>query len=181
MDEKRTESLSEVKLEKRFQSWLAPLGIKFRSPEAEKAYHDRVIRIKDVIQLKVPDRVPVYANSGFFPAYYAGISPEEAMYEYDKLSLAWEKYVLDFGADLHGSSSIVGPGKAYEILDYKLYRWPGHGTASDTPYQCVEAEYMKADEYDKLIQDPSDFWLRTYFPRIFGALQPLKRLSPDQR
>ncbi|MFC2021268.1 uroporphyrinogen decarboxylase family protein [Chloroflexota bacterium] len=170
--------LPEEKWEKMFKTWLSPPEVKFKSPEAEKAYHDRVVKIKDAIQLKLTDRIPVYANSGFFPAYYAGISLEEAMYDYDKLTAAWEKHALDFGADMYGSSSIAGPGKAFEILGYKLYKWPGHGTPPDTPYQCIEAEYMKADEYDKLIQDPSDFWLRTYLPRIFEMLEPLKNLSP---
>jgi hypothetical protein len=37
---------------------------------------------------------------------------------------------------------------------------------------------MKPEDYPALIDDPSDFWLRTYMPRIFGALEPLKMLSP---
>ncbi|OIQ60283.1 uroporphyrinogen decarboxylase [Moorella thermoacetica] len=37
---------------------------------------------------------------------------------------------------------------------------------------------MKADEYNALIQDPSDFWVRIYLPRIFGALKPLEKLAP---
>jgi uroporphyrinogen-III decarboxylase len=41
----------------------------------------------------------------------------------------------------------------------------------------VEKEYMKADEYDALILDPSDFWLRKYLPRIFGAFAPLGKIS----
>lgn len=177
MDVKWTELPPEEKLEKMFESWLSQQRVDFVSPEAAKAYHDRVIRIKDVIQLRVPDRVPIYANIGFFPAYYAGMSPEEAMYDYDKLITAWRNLILDLQPDVHGGSAIPGPGRAYEILDYRLYLWPGHGTPVDTPYQCVEAEYMKVEEYDALIQDPSDFWLRTYLPRIFGALEPLKSLE----
>jgi uroporphyrinogen-III decarboxylase len=69
------------------------------------------------------------------------------------------------------------PGKVFDILDYKLYRWPGHGVSPDTLYQCVEAEYMKADEYDLLIDDPTDFWLKVYLPRACGALKPFKTLS----
>ncbi len=173
----QAELLPEEKLAKMFESWLSQQRIDFVSPEAAKAYRDRVIRIRDVIQLKVPDRVPVYTNMGFFPAYYAGISPEEAMYDYDKLITAWRNLILELQPDVHGGSAIPGPGRAYEILDYKLYLWPGHGTRADTPYQCVEAEYMKPEEYDALIQDPSDFWLRIYLPRIFGALEPLRRLE----
>ena len=35
---------------------------------------------------------------------------------------------------------------------------------------------MKADEYDALINDPSNFFSNTYFPRVFGALQPFQML-----
>jgi hypothetical protein len=49
------------------------------------------------------------------------------------------------------------------------------------PFQCVEAEYMKADEYDALIQDPSDFWMRVYLPRIIGVLEPFSKLSSFHR
>ncbi len=35
---------------------------------------------------------------------------------------------------------------------------------------------MKADEYDALIQDPSEYFADVYFPRVFGALEPFKTL-----
>jgi len=181
MDGKWVELLPEEKMEKLFETWLSPSRVKFKSPEAKKAYRERVSRLKDAIQLKVPDRVPVYANIGFLPAYVAGLTPEEVMYDYDKLTMAWRKHILEFQPDTYGGSAIPGPGRAYEILDYKLYRWPGHGTSADSPYQCVEAEYMKVDEYDALIQDPSDFLMRTYLPRIFGALEPFKKLVSVER
>ena len=66
---------------------------------------------------------------------------------------------------------VPGPGKLFEILDYKLYSWPGHGVSPEYCYQCNEGEYMKADEYDALIDDPSNFYSNVYLPRIFGALQ----------
>jgi uroporphyrinogen-III decarboxylase len=37
---------------------------------------------------------------------------------------------------------------------------------------------MKPDEYDALIRDPSDFWLRTYLPRVFGAFKAFTTLPP---
>lgn len=176
-DKKWNDLSPDEKLEFMFDSWHNRQNLNFISPEAEKAYHDRVTRIKDVLQLRVPDRIPVYANIGFFPAYYTGITTEEAMYDYDKLVSAWRDYILDLKPDVHGGSAIPGPGKTYELLDYRMYLWPGHGAGSDSPYQCVENEYMKADEYDALIRDPSDYWLRRYMPRIFGALQPLEKLG----
>ena len=178
--EKKWEELSpDEKQEAMFQSWLSPQDIEFASPGAEKSYKERATRIKDAIQLKkVPDRVPVYLSAGFFPAYYSGMTPQEVMYDYDKLYAAWKKYVLDFEPDAHGGAGTPGPGKLFEILDYKLYAWPGHGVSPNHSYQCLEGEYVKADEYDALIQDPSGFFRSVYLPRIFGALEPFKRLSP---
>jgi hypothetical protein len=173
----RNESTPHDKLDNMFESWLTGQNLNFMSPEAEETYQDRVRMMKDVLQLRVPERIPIYANIGFFPAYYAGITTEEAMYDYDKLIAAWRDYVLDLQPDVHGGSAIPGPGKSYEILDYRMYLWPGHGANSDSPYQCVEAEYMKADEYDELMRDPSDFWIRKYMPRIFGKLEPFRKLG----
>jgi hypothetical protein len=166
----------EAKLEKMFKSWLKPQGIDFISLEAEKAYQERVTRIKDAIQLRVPDRVPVIPYVGNFPARYAGMTIQEAMYNPDRACRADEKFTFEFAPDAHSGSAV--PGRVYDIIDYKLYVWPGHGVGSDAPFQCVEGEYMKADEYDALIQDPSDFWIRIYLPRVIGVLEPLSKLSP---
>jgi hypothetical protein len=101
---------------------------------------------------------------------------QEAMYDYDKCAAAFRKFILDFEPDTHIGSAQFGPGKFYEILDYKLYSWPGHGVAPEHSYQCNEGEYMTADEYDALINDPSGFFSHVYLPRVFGALEPWRML-----
>jgi uroporphyrinogen-III decarboxylase len=45
-------------------------------------------------------------------------------------------------------------------------------------YQYIEGEYMKADEYDAFLFDPSGFMLRMYWPRVSGALEPFRNLPP---
>jgi hypothetical protein len=172
----------EERRESLFQSWLSPkdpsgAALKFQSPEAEKSYAAAVTRIKDAVQMKKkPDRVPVCLMPSFYPAYYAGMTPRDVMYDYDKCVAAWRKFTLDFKPDLQMGATGPGPGKFYEILDYKLYAWSGHGVRPESPYQCLEGEYMKADEYDALIEDPSGFFVHTYLPRVFGALQPWSML-----
>jgi hypothetical protein len=170
---------SEAQMEDMFGSWLAPQGIDFVNREAQKAYRDRATRIKDAIQLKIPDRVPIIPSVGFSPAYYAGMTARETMYDYDKACRAYEKYTFDFAPDAHRGP--YGLGQVYDIIDYKLFLWPGHGVGINTPFQYVEAEYMKADEYDALIKDPSDFWMRVYLPRVIGVLEPFRKLSPFHR
>jgi len=183
--EKEWDELSpDEKQEALFQRWLSPKDpegndLKFQSPEADALYKERATRIKDSIQMKKsPDRVPVLTIPSLFPAFYSGFTPREVMYDYDKCYTAWKKYYLDFQPDAHGGCVAPGPGKLFDILDYKLYKWPGHGVAPEHSYQCVEGEYMKADEYDALIQSPSCFFKNAYPPRIFGALEPFRTL-PD--
>jgi hypothetical protein len=177
MEKKWEELSSDEKQEAMFRKWLSAPGIEFVSPEAEKLYKERVTRFKDAIQLKkTPDRVPVFANVSFFPAYYSGFNPQDAMYDYDKLYAAWKKYVLDFEPDSTIGSGLPGSGRVLEILDYKLYAWPGHGVAPEYNYQHIEGERMKADEYDALIQDPSYFFWSIYLPRVCGAFEPFTNL-----
>jgi uroporphyrinogen-III decarboxylase len=180
---KQWEEMSpEEKQEELFNRWLAPKDpegkdLKFQSPQTEKAYKDRVTRIKDAIQMKKsPDRVPVFLLPSFFPFYYGGITPREAMYDYEKLAAASKKFLLDFEPDGHIGTDMPGPGKFFDILDYKLYSWPGHGVPPEQSYQANEGEYMKANEYDALIQDPSNFFSNTYFPRVFGKLESFNLL-----
>jgi hypothetical protein len=167
---------SDEKLEALWQGRLSPKdpqgnALQFQSPEAEKAYKERILRFKDAIEMKkLPDRVPVTIFPSMFPWTNAGMTVQEAMYDYDKCAAAFKKFILDFEPDVQWLAVAPGPGKLYEILDYKLYSWPGHGVSPEHSYQCNEGEYMKANEYDALIQDPSGFFLNVYLPRVFGAL-----------
>jgi hypothetical protein len=159
------------KREERFKRWASPPGANFVNPQAAQAYKERTTRLSKVLQLKEPDRVPVFLPAGFFAASYAGTNLHTVMYDYAELKRAWLKFLNEFDADTFMGPGLVPPGRALDITDYKLYRWPGHGLDTNIPsYQAVEGEYMKANEYDALINDPSDFWLRIFLPRIFGAL-----------
>jgi uroporphyrinogen-III decarboxylase len=158
--------------------FLNPPGAKFVSSEAEKDYKARAQRILDAMNMKKPDRVPVYPMFGLFAAYYAGMTPYDMMYDYEKLDQAFTKYLVDLQPDAHGGAIIAPPGRAHEILDYKLYAWPGHGVPKEASYQAKEGEYMLASEYDDIIDDPTQFFLTKWLPRIMGALDGLKMLSP---
>ena len=66
--------------------------------------------------------------------------------------------------------------KAFELLDVKNRLWPGGPLPPDYEYQFVEGKFMKDDEYDLFLSDPSDFIVRYYLPRMHGALMPLSKL-----
>ena len=117
----------EAKLEKMFGSWVTPPGIDFVSPEAEKAYRERATRIKNAIQLKMPDRVPVIPLIGFFPAHYAGITTQEAMYDYEKACQAYEKYTFDHQMP---TAALMGLGMSTILLTISFLYGQGMALAS---------------------------------------------------
>jgi hypothetical protein len=165
------------KREERFKRWTSPTGVNFANSQAAQVYKERTTRLTRALQLKEPDRVPVFLPAGFFAASYAGTNLHTVMYDYAELKRAWLKFLNEFEADTFMGPGLVPPGRALDITDYKLYRWPGHGLGTDVlSYQAVEGEYMKASEYDILINDPTDFWLRIFMPRIFGAFDGFRKI-----
>ena len=145
----------------------------------EELFQEREKRVNDAVQLREPDRVPVMCHSGFFPALYAGITCEEAMYDPDKVMAAWTKFLEDFEPDMVDNPfSTRFLGAVLDTLDYKQLKWAGHGLGQNASYQFLEGEYMRDDEYDQFLFDPTDFVIRTYWPRIFGALKAFENLPP---
>jgi hypothetical protein len=161
----------------RIESWHGAADITFASPEAKRAYQERVRLMADAIEMKkVPARVAVCPSAGHFPLDYAGVSWREAMYDYDRLVFAWEKFYDDFHPDSYVGPATIVPGKAMETVGFNLYRWAGHGLTDHQEYQFVEQEYVKAEEYQDLIDDPTGFFLTMYFPRVFDNLRALEKM-----
>jgi uroporphyrinogen-III decarboxylase len=171
----------EEKRQKRLKDYISGKGIKFRDARAEKLYHERVTRQLKANMCQEPDRVPVSLPTGNYPAYYAGSNFKTMMYDYKACVAAWRQFMVDFYDDM---DSFMGPGfvfsgKVMDIMDYKNYSWPGHGLGDDVnTFQFIEAQYMRADEYDAFIKDPSDFGFRVITPRIVGAAEPLAYFPP---
>ena len=143
----------------------------------EQLYEEREKRVRDAIELRVPDRVPVTINTGVFAARYAGLTASAMYYEHAAYREACKKMLLDFEPD-NGAAAAVNSGLVMELLDTKHQRWPGGTLPPDAPYQFVEGEYMKAEEYDLFLNDPSDFVFRYYLPRIYGIMTPLSKMPP---
>jgi uroporphyrinogen-III decarboxylase len=177
------EKTAKEKREARFADWFSPKlpdgnDIPFQNPESEAAYKATVQRFKDIIELKKPDRVPILILATFMQAHLKGVTPGEVMTDPQKLVSVNMDFLKEYQPDFAMSPALVGYSKIFEILDYKQYNWPGHGVSEKSGYQCIEGEYMMAEDYPALIDDPTDFYLRTWMPRVFGALAPLQMIPP---
>lgn len=142
----------------------------------EQLYNERENRFMDAIALKKTDRVPIMGHSGRYAAERCNISLEEQMMDPDKALEADFLTTQYFDADVSGLAMPIGPTLA--PLDYKQLKWAGHGLPANAPYQFVEMEIMKPEEYDEFIYDPSDYIVRKYWPRTFGKLEPLAMMPP---
>jgi len=138
-------------------------------------HKEREQLISDTIQLKRTDRVPIMLELSYFPAAYAGITCEAAVYDYEKWLSAYCAVLNDFEPDLVQITPFF-PGKTYDILKPRQLKLPGQGIDAHHSHQFIEGEYLKADEYDLFMKDHSDFLLRKYLPRIFGALEPFSKI-----
>jgi hypothetical protein len=113
------------------------------------------------------------------PRKYVGITAEKAFYSTRDWLDANKRSILDLEPDIYWPASAAYPGRALEAAKISQVKWPGPGgLAEDSGIQFVEAEYMKADEYDLFLDDPTDYYIRTYLPRLFKSCESLKELPP---
>ena len=167
---------SEEKLSLRLDHFVSTDDIDFISEDARGAYKERVTIIRDAVEMKkVPYRVPVNPMIGEYALRYHGLTPYDLMYNQEKAFDALLKFDMEFHSDV-ASVRFGLSGTLFDILDYRLMKWPGRGLPKESGYQVIEREYMTADEYPHLLSDPSDFLMRKFAPRIFGSMKPLQML-----
>jgi uroporphyrinogen-III decarboxylase len=142
---------------------------------AEEIRRDREKRLWDAVELRVPDRVPVIFGGTFFACKYAGIPYSAAYYDTLGWKNAFKKMIVDMDPDAYGWEPRES-GLALEALASNYTRWPGGTLPPDVPFQIAEKEYMKEDEYDLFLTDPSDYMMRYLLPRVYDSLQPLAKL-----
>jgi len=170
--------MANSKTQARIQRWLAQ-EVPFRDQGAGEKYRAALQRFIDAVSLeREPDRVPVFITGTFLIPYLYELTPYEAMYDYDKLLEVHLRFLEDFDPDYAITPTTISSGRVLELIGFRQYRWPGHGVARESAYQYVEKEYMREDEYEDLINDPSDFWLRRYLPRVCEAFEPFADLNP---
>ena len=133
-------------------------------------------RVIDATQLRKPDRVPIFMRFlGLLPELMKA-TPLDLYENHDLAQEALERAALLFQPDM--CQGVVGSPQSSRILGDRSSKWPGYGLGPEGSYQFHEAEFMKADDYDAFLVDPSDWAIRHYLPRVFGELEPLSMLPP---
>ncbi|MBZ5694507.1 MAG: hypothetical protein LAN36_04000 [Acidobacteriia bacterium] len=145
------------------------------SETPEQLLFARRKRLMDAYELRKPDRIPIRLNFGYMLARLGGISNRELDNNPAVAQELLEKWTQYFAPDMaSGLTSFVSAVSV--MLGDRQTRWPGYGLPDDKPMQYVEDEYMKAEDYDAFLDDPTDFALRTFLPRTYENLEGLAKL-----
>jgi uroporphyrinogen-III decarboxylase len=152
----------------------------YRDPDIgkspEQLFAERTKRFQDAMQSKQPDRIPILLDMSYMLAEMYGVTRQEQHESPDKELEMLEKAALSFQPDaIMGHYNNPGPSLAVGDLQTKF---PGHGLDSNGSFQFVEGEYMKAEDYDAFLDDPTDWAVRKLWPRIFTELKGLEMLPP---
>ena len=145
-----------------------------KSPEQLLA--ERAKRVDDALHLRQPDRIPVNLMAGYFLAEYGGITHQEQQDNSEKAQELLEKAALEFQPDLIGG--LFNQPRPSLSLGDRMTKWPGYGLPETGSFQFDEHEFMKGEDYDAFLRDPSDWTIRKYLPRAFKELEGLQYLPP---
>lgn len=141
----------------------------------EELFAEREKRVRDVTDLRVPDRIPISVNAD--PANYTKIQRSAAYYDPIGWKRATREVTVEFEPDMC-NAGLPTSGMALEILGVTNRLWPGGPLPPNYEYQIEEKEFMKEDEYDIFLNDPTDFMIRYFMPRMYTSMAPLAKLPP---
>jgi len=142
----------------------------------ERLLEERTTRLRDAMELRQPDRIPIQLIMSYMLAEMYGVTRQEQHESGDKEIEMLEKAATYFQPDSL-TGIVADPGASLAVGD-RLFRYPGHGLDPNASFQFVEAEYMKAEDYDAFLEDPTDWAIRKLWPRMFTELEGLATLPP---
>jgi hypothetical protein len=143
---------------------------------AEQLYEERLNRYVTAMRNEKPDKIPIRPFVAEFTARYAGFTCQEVTHDFDKAFLAARKCATDFDWDAVVANMVYVWTGLTEAIGLKYYGVPGIDVPANTGFQYREPDeehaFMRADEYDELIEDPTAFLYRVWLPRVSSDISP---------
>ena len=141
------------------------------SEEMEKLYNERMERYVTAMQNEKPDMIPIRVFAAEFAGKYAGYTCQEVTHDVDKALDAVIQMAKGFQWDATVVNMVYVWTGMTESYGTKYYAVPGIDLEPDIAFQYVEPAteeetFMKADEYDRFIESPTEFLMNVWLPRI---------------
>ncbi|MFO7907420.1 MAG: uroporphyrinogen decarboxylase family protein [Planctomycetota bacterium] len=138
--------------------------------ETEARYARRMSRYVTAMRNEKPDMVPIRPFLAEFTGNYAGYDCQELTHDYTKAFDAACKCAADFDFDAVVPSMVYVWSGMTEAIGLRYYGIPGIDVPPNRGFQYLEPPedqaFMKADEYDQLIEDPTGYMYHVWLPRV---------------
>lgn len=142
----------------------------------EEKYRVRLKRYVTALRNEKPDMVPIRPFVAEFVAKYAGVSIQAATHDYRIAFEACLRCAEDFDWDAVVPNMIYVWTGLVQAIGLKYYGIPGLDLPENVAFQYKEPPeenaFMKPDEYDLLIANPTDYLLNVWLPRVSHFVQP---------
>lgn len=150
--------------------------------DRKELYDKREQRLKDAIQLKETDCVPISALLQGYAVTDSGHTMAEAIYDYEvaRKATIWfaEHYQPDMLSDY--TFAFYGKGKMLDLMRLEKVDWagrPGGRVPANSIHQFLESTTLTDDEMDYFNRDYTGWMFRCGLPRVSKVLQPLSQLN----
>jgi uroporphyrinogen-III decarboxylase len=147
----------------------------------EQLYNERLNRYVAAMRNEQPDRIPIRPFVAEFTAKYAGYTCQEVVHDYNKAFDAAIQCAKGFDWDAVVPNMVyVWTGLA-QAAGLRYYGIPGIGIPHTTGFNYIEpsenAAFMREDEYDALIDDPTGFLYNVWLPRVSTEIAKIGEAS----
>jgi uroporphyrinogen-III decarboxylase len=136
----------------------------------EQLYQQRLRRYVTAMRNEKPDCVPIRPFVAEFTARYAGYTCQEVTHDYQKAFDAAVKCARDFDWDAVVPNMVYVWTGLVQAIGLRYYGIPGIGIPHDKGFNYIEPSedqaFMKEDEYDDLIKDPTAYLYNVWLPRV---------------
>ncbi len=150
-----------------------PLGR--HNMNAEILYQQRLARYVTAMRNEKPDAVPIRPFVAEFTATYTGCTCQDVAHDYRRAFDAAIRTATDFGWDAVVPNMVYVWTGLTQAAGLRYYAIPGLHIPADTAFNYMEPSedeaFMKADEYDELIRDPTAFLYNTWLPRVSSEVR----------
>jgi hypothetical protein len=138
--------------------------------DMEKLYAQRLKRYVTAMRNEKPDMIPIRPFVAEFTAKYAGYTCQEVTHDFEKAFAAARKCAADFDWDAVVANMVYVWTGLTQAIGLKYYAVPGIDISPDVGFQYLEPPedraFMKPNEYDQLIEDPTGFLFNIWLPRV---------------
>ena len=141
---------------------------------ATQLYDQRLQRYVTALRNGKPDMVPIRPFVAEFTAVHAGYTCQQTAHDYALGFAAARKCAADYDWDAVVPNMIATWTGMTQAMGLRYYMTPGIDVPANVGHQYLEppedAAFMKADEYDALIADPTGFLYNVWLPRVAAPL-----------